>query len=159
MNNNKDSENDLLEIFNLKNTLEIKDQEQLNRIRKKMNLIIDSKKLDFLFVTETKKADNTSEMKFKNIPNSTVNELFYKEVIMKNAAFALISIGAYVYFNKYTNFLNKISSIYYYKKLFLMTFCVVPFLMNYVFSKMNYEYKLLELRLGKDINGKLISKS
>lgn len=160
MNNNRDPGNNLLSIFNLKNTLEIKDEEQLKRIRKKMNLLIDSKKLDFLFIAENnKKADNMSTIKFKNIQNSTVKELYYKEVILKNTAFALISIGAYLYFNKYTGFLNTVNSIYYYKKLFLITFCVVPFFLNYNFSKMNYEYKLLELKLGKDVDGKLNSKN
>ncbi len=152
-NNNKENnnDNDLLKCFNLNNTLEIKDKEQLKRIRKKMDLLIESNKLDFLFVSENKKSTSEiSNIKFKNIPNSITNQIYYKEVVLKNACFAFISLGAYFYFNKYSNFLNNVNSIYYYKKLFLLTFCFVPILLNYNFSKMNYEFKMLELKLGKD---------
>lgn len=150
INNNND--NDLLSIFNIKNSLEIKDEEQLKRIRKKMDLLIDSKKLNFLFISENKnKQEEISNIKLKNIPDKILNEIYYKEVIMKNAALALISLGAYFYFDKYTNFLNKVNSIYYYKKLFLATFCFVPIMLSYNFSKMNYEYKIIEMRLGNEI--------
>ena len=158
MKNNKD--NDLIKIFNLKNTLEIKDEEQLKRIRKKMDLLINSKKLNFLSMDENiNKGNEISNIKLKNISNSIKNEIYYREVVMKNAVLVFISVGAYLYFDKFTNFLNKANSIYYYKKAFLFTFCFVPIFLNYSFSKMNYEYKLLEIRLGKDVNSKSGSNS
>jgi len=155
-NNNQPCDNNLLKIFNLKNTLEIRDEQQLFRVRKKIDILINSKKLDFLFVTNENKhktaAAGLSNIKFKNIPKSLMNELYYKEVVIKNAAFGFISFATYLFFDKYSNYLHQVNSIYYYKKLFLLTYCFVPILLNFAFSKMNYEYRLLELKLGKDIN-------
>jgi len=147
--NKKDAS--LCRSFNLNKTLEIKDDKQLKRVKNKMDYLINSKKMDFLFITKNNKnQDDNSKMKFKNLSNEVLNEIYYSEVIIKNAILSVISLGAYSYFNRFTDFLNIVNSVYYYKKLFLITFCVLPILLNFKFSKMNYEFKILELSLRND---------
>jgi hypothetical protein len=146
---NLGDENDLLKIFNLKNSLEIKDPDQLKRIRKKLDFLINSKKLHYLLRNSNKKIINNNKIKLKKIPKDIINEIYYKEIVMKNLMIFLVSLTAYFYFSKYTDALSRVNSIYHYKKIFVVTFCFIPVLLNYKFSVMNYEYKILQMQLGK----------
>lgn len=146
----QDEEKDMLKIFNLKNNLDIHDDEQLKRIKQKLDTLIESKKLEYLFVRQGRgRLENEVYIKPRTIPKEILNEIYFKEIIQKNAIFSALSISAFLYFNRFTTFLNKVNSIFYYKNLFLFTLCFLPVVINYNFSKMNYEYKLLELKLGK----------
>jgi hypothetical protein len=116
------------------------DDIKLQNIRNKMNKIIQSKKINFLIINNEEYEGNY-KLNYQFTTES--KRIFLKHEIIKNILILTISTSVYVYFTKFSHYLQRINSIKYYKQIFLFTFSLCPIAISSYFSVLNYDLPIL----------------
>jgi hypothetical protein len=145
-------------LFKLDESLKITDDNQLTRIKNKMDIIIASKKIKIFesytdIYKKKQKILNDEKEQLKNSNKQIINEKERNEFILqefkRNTGIGIIGLFTYMYFDKFSNFLRNTNSIKNYRQLFIFNFCFMPLIIGVYFSKLNYDNKCYEIKKNK----------